>query len=77
MTNIEPHDLIRFHKPQCEGCDIGGLLAEQGNTVITPPTFRPDINILENIWGVLKSMVAEKLMIFKLAGVKQMAKENV
>ena len=76
MTNAELHDLIKMHKPQYETFAIDCLLAAHGDTVIRLPLYRPDLNPIEKIWGVVKTRIAAKNVTFKLRDVQPLAERN-
>jgi hypothetical protein len=77
MTKVvELYDLIKMHKPQYATFAIDGLLAEHGHTVIRLPPYHPDLNPIEQIWGIVKNRVAAKNVTFKLLDVQQLAEEN-
>lgn len=76
MTKVELYDIIKMHKPQYESFAIDGLLAEHGHTVVRLPPYHPDLNPIEQIWGIVKSRVAVKNVTFKLQDVKLLAEET-
>jgi len=76
MTKAELYDLIKMHKPQYETFAIDCLLAEHRHTVIRLPTYHPDLNAIEKIWGIVKTRIAAKNVTFKLRDVQQLAEQN-
>jgi transposase len=64
MTKPELYYLIKMHKPQYETFAIECLLAEHGHTVIRLPPYHPDLNPIENIWGIVKTKIASKKCYF-------------
>jgi len=52
------------------------LLADHGHTVIRLPPYHPDLNPIEQIWGIVKTRIAAKNVTFKLRDVQQLAKQN-
>ena len=76
MTSAELYELIKMHKPQNETFAIDCLLAENGHTVIRLPTYHPDLNAIEKIWGIVKTRIAAKNVTFKLRDVQQLAEQN-
>jgi len=65
-----------MHKPQYETSAIDCLLVEHGHTVIRLPPYRPDLNTLENNWGIVKTRIAAKIVTFKLQDIQQLAERN-
>ena len=49
-----------MHKPQYETFAIDWLLAERGRTVIGLPPYRPGLNPIEKIVGIVKTRIAAK-----------------
>ena len=52
------------------------MLADHGHTVIRLPPYHPDLNPIEQIWGIVKTRIAAKNVTFKLRDVQQLAKQN-
>jgi hypothetical protein len=46
------------------------------DTMIRMPPFHPDLNPIENIWGIVKGRIAAKNVTFKLEDVHKLAEEN-
>jgi hypothetical protein len=76
MTKVELYDLIKLHKPQYDTFAIDCLLANHGHTVVRLPPYHPDLNPIENIWGIVKSRIAAKNVTFTLGDVHKLAEEN-
>jgi len=76
MTKAELYDLIKMHKPQYETFVIDCLLADHGQTVLRLPPYHPDLNPIEQIWGIVKTRIATKNVTFKLQDVQQLAEQN-
>jgi len=76
MTKAELYDLIKMHKPQYETFAIDHLLADHGHTVLRLPPYHPDLNPIEQIWGIVKTRIAAKNVTFKLRDVQQLAEQN-
>ena len=76
MTKAELYDLIKVHKPQYETFAIDRLLADHGHTVLRLPPYHPDLNLIEKIWGIVKTRIAAKNVTFKLQDVQQLAEQN-
>jgi len=76
MTKAELYDLIKVHKPQYETFAIDRLLADHGHTVFRLSPYHPDLNPIEQIWGIVKARIAAKNVTFKLQDVQQLAEQN-
>jgi len=64
------------YKPQYETYAIHRLLADHGHTVLRLPPYHPDLNPIEQIWGVVKTRIAAKKVTFKQQDVQQLAEKN-
>ena len=40
------------------------------------PPYHPDLNLIEKIWGIVKTRIAAKNVTFKLQDVQQLAEQN-
>ena len=76
MTKAKLYGLIEMHKPQYETFAIDCLLAERGHTVIRLLPYHPDLNPIENIWGIVKTRSAAKNVTLRLRDVQQLAEQN-
>jgi len=76
MTKAELYDLIKMHKPQYETFAIDRLFADHGYTVLRLPPYHPDLNPIEQIWGIVKTRTAAKNVTFKLQDIQQLAEQN-
>jgi len=65
-----------MHKPQYENFAIDCLLGAHGQTVIRLPLYHPDLNPIENIWGIVKTRIAAKNVTSKLRDVQPLAEQN-
>ena len=70
MTKAELYDLIKKHKLQYETFASDCLLADLGHTVLRLPPYHPDLNPIEQIWGIVKTRIAAKNVTFKLQDVQ-------
>jgi len=46
------------------------------DTVLRLPPYHPDLNPVEQIWGIVKTRIAAKNITFKLQDVQQLAEQN-
>ena len=60
ITKAELYDLIKMHKPQYETFAIDRLLGDNGHTVLRLSPYHPDLNPIEQIWGIVKTRIAAK-----------------
>jgi len=60
MTKAELYDLIKMHKPQYENFAIDCLLADHGHRVLRLPPYHPDLNFIEQNWGIVNTSIAAK-----------------
>lgn len=75
MLKVELYDLVRQHKtsPQHQ---IDDLIRSAGHEVLRLPPYHPDLNPIENIWGIVKSRVSSRNTTFKMDDVKKLAEEE-
>lgn len=75
MLKIELYDIVRQNKtsPQHQ---IDDLIRSAGHEVLRLPPYHPDLNPIENIWGIVKSRVSGRNTTFKLDDVKKIAEEE-
>ena len=76
MTKAKLYHLIKMHKPQYGIFAIDSLLADHGHTVLRLPPYHPDLNPIEQIWGIVKTRIAAINVTFKLRDVQQMAEQK-
>jgi len=63
-------NLIKMHKLQNETLAIDRLLADHGHTMLRLPPYHPDLNPIQQIWGIVKTRIAAKNVVFKLQDVR-------
>ena len=76
MTKAELYDPIKMHKLQYEIFAIDRLLANHGHTLLRLPPYHPDLNPMEQMWGIMKTRIAAKNVTFKLKDVQQLVEQN-
>jgi len=69
MTKAELN-FIKMHKLQNETLAIDRLLADHGHTMLRLPPYHPDLNPIQQIWGIVKTRIAAKNVVFKLQDVR-------
>ncbi|CAK1600804.1 unnamed protein product [Parnassius mnemosyne] len=58
MRKVEIYDIIKKYKSNCIAYEIDNYIKSKGFGVLRLPPYHPELNALENIWGVLKNFVA-------------------
>ncbi|CAG4965576.1 unnamed protein product [Parnassius apollo] len=60
MKKIELYDLILKNKDRFKRFVIDELIQSKGFEILRLPPYHPELNPIENIWGILKNYVANK-----------------
>jgi hypothetical protein len=63
MTKAKLYDLIKMHKPQYETFAINRLIADHGHTVLRLSPYHTDLNPIQQIWGIVKTRIAAKMLL--------------
>jgi transposase len=74
-TKIELYAKIKRRKEPVI-YEVDRLLAEHGHSTLRLPPYHPELNPIENIWGVMKNWVAANNVTFKLDNVKRLVEEK-
>ncbi|KAG8227808.1 hypothetical protein J437_LFUL006222 [Ladona fulva] len=74
-TKIELYEKIRRHK-EARVFEVDRVFAEHGHSVLRLPPYHPELNPIENIWGIMKNWVATRNVTFKLEDVKKLVMEK-
>lgn len=77
MRKVELLDIIKRNRPIYEKYKIDKLFEAEGHAVLRLPPYHPDLNPIENIWGILKNVVADKNTTFKLKAVVKILNEEL
>lgn len=75
-TKIELYEKIKEVRPKTSSYVVDTLLSEYGHSAIRLPPYHPELNPIENIWGILKNWVATRNVSFKLDDVKRLVEEK-
>ncbi|KAG8236840.1 hypothetical protein J437_LFUL017124 [Ladona fulva] len=74
-TKIELYEKIRRHK-EARIFEVYRVFAEHRHSVLRLPPYHPELNPIENIWGIMKNWVAMRNVTFKLEDVKKLVIEK-
>ncbi|CAG4973937.1 unnamed protein product [Parnassius apollo] len=58
MRKVEIYDIIKKYKSNFIAYKIDNYIKSKGFEVLRLPPYHPELNALENIWGVLKNFIA-------------------
>ncbi|XP_045766308.1 uncharacterized protein LOC123879202 [Maniola jurtina] len=58
--NIELYDLIKKNKERFVTYKIDEIIKSKGCEILRLPPYHPELNAIENIWGILKNRIASK-----------------
>lgn len=76
MLKVELYDLVRQHKtsPQHQ---IDDLIRSAGHEVLRLPPYHPDLNPIENIWGIENRECRAEIPLSKWTTSKNLQKKNL
>ncbi|XP_045454971.1 uncharacterized protein LOC123664476 [Melitaea cinxia] len=60
LLKLELYDIIKKHKDQHIKYKIDDFIKSKGFDVLRLPPYHPELNAIENIWGIVKNDIASK-----------------
>lgn len=60
LLKLELYDIIKKHKDEHITYKIDDFIKSKGFDVIRLPPYHPELNAIENIWGIVKNYIASK-----------------
>lgn len=69
-------ELVKQNRPALQKFKIDELLKNAGHSVLRLPPYHPDLNPIENIWGIVKHAVASRNVNFNLNDVIKLTNEE-
>lgn len=60
FLKFELYDIIKKHKDQLITYKIDDFIKSKGFDVIRLPPYHPELDAIENIWGIVKNYTASK-----------------
>lgn len=76
MLKIELLALVKQHKSRFIKYQIDELFKAAGHTILRLPAYHPDLNPIENIWGIVKQRVAARNVTYNINDLIKITKEE-
>ena len=70
------YKLVKANKPLKIKYSMDQILEEAGHTPLRLPPYHPDLNLIENIWGIVKGWVASRNVDHKIETVRRLCEEK-
>lgn len=77
FLKLELYDIIKKHKHQHITYKIDNFIKSKGFDVIRLPPYHPELNAIENIWGIVKNYIASKNIEQNMTYTEQLINESL
>lgn len=77
LRNVELYDIIKKHKTDFVTYKIDDIIRSKGFEVLRLPPYHPELNAIENIWGVLKNYIALRNIEQNMTNTEHLIQESI